>query len=447
MKICVINGSPKGKYSITLQTSLYLQQRFPEHSFSFLQAGQRIRTYEKDMTDAVRVMEAADLILFSYPVYTFLAPSQLQRFIELLKESGAGLKGKYVTQITTSKHFFDVTAHRYIEDNCHDLGMKVIHGLSADMDDLTKTQGRRDAEAFLKYVNFCMINGISEPAPKQEPGPVPLYQASLPAVPKKVGREIVIVADLKEEDDSLAAMIEDFRAVSSYPTRLVNIREYPFAGGCLGCFHCAATGRCIYKDGFDTFLREQIQTADAVCLAFSIRDHSMGARFKMYDDRQFCNGHRTVTEGMPFAYLIHGDYAAEENLRTVIEARSEVGHNFFCGAGTDADSIRDTAGRLTYAMEHHYLQPRNFYGVGGMKIFRDLIWLMQGLMAEDHAYYKKHGIYDFPQKQFGKMLAVRVLGSIVRSPKISARLGNRMTEGMLAPYTKVIREAKKRNRK
>ena len=33
MKIAVINGSPKGKYSITLQTVLYLQRKFPEHTF------------------------------------------------------------------------------------------------------------------------------------------------------------------------------------------------------------------------------------------------------------------------------------------------------------------------------------------------------------------------------------------------------------------------------
>lgn len=40
-----------------------------------------------------------------------------------------------------------------------------------------------------------------------------------------------------------------------------------------------------------------------------------------------------------------------------------------------------------------------FLGVGGMKIFRDLIWMMQGMMKADHQFYKEHGIYDFPRKQ------------------------------------------------
>ena len=234
------------------------------------------------------------------------------------------------------------------------------------------------------------------------------------------------------------AMIEDFKAVYPYPTRIVNIAEYPFSGGCLGCFNCAGDGTCIYKDGFDSFLREEIQTADASVYAFTIKDHSMGPRFKMYDDRQFCNGHRTVTEGMPFGYIVNGDYHADANPQTIIEARCEVGHNFLAGVALDHMGMEQMAKRLTYAMERHYIQPRNFYGVGGMKIFRDLIWLMRGLMKADHDFYKKHGVYDFPQKQWPRMLSMQVVGTMVRNPKIKKKMGNKMNEGMVAPYKKVI---------
>ena len=438
MNICVINGSPKGGASVTLQTCLYLEKRFPEHSFTVLHAGQRIRTYEKDMTDALKAMETADALLFAYPVYTFLAPSQLHRFIALMKASGADFSGKYVTQLTTSKHFYDVTAHRYIEDNCHDMKMKVVHGLSADMDDLLTEQGRRDAESFLKFFAYCVENDICEPTPAPN---APSARAALPEIPetpKEDGFDTVIVADIKDGDNELPALIEYFRRVYPFKTRLVTLGESPLSGGCFGCFHCAADGKCVYKDGFDSFLRESIQTADAVVYAFTISDHSMGARFKMYDDRQFCNGHRTVTEGMPFGYIVSGDYENEPNLRTVIEARCEVGHNFLGGAGFDAESLEGTARRLAYAVREKYVQPRSFYGVGGMKIFRDLIWLMRGLMKADHEFYKSHGIYDFPQKKRGDMLKMCLLGALIRSPKVSSKLGGKMTEGMLAPYRKVL---------
>ena len=42
MNILVINGSPKGANSITLQTVNYLQKLHGEHTFTVLHAGQKI---------------------------------------------------------------------------------------------------------------------------------------------------------------------------------------------------------------------------------------------------------------------------------------------------------------------------------------------------------------------------------------------------------------------
>ena len=68
MKICVINGSPKGNYSITIHTMLYLEKLYPEHTFEYLNIGQQIKYFEKDLFKAIKVMQESDLILFSYPV-------------------------------------------------------------------------------------------------------------------------------------------------------------------------------------------------------------------------------------------------------------------------------------------------------------------------------------------------------------------------------------------
>ena len=173
----------------------------------------------------------------------------------------------------------------------------------------------------------------------------------------------------------------------------------------------------------------------------------MGALFKLYDDRQFCNGHRTVTMGSPVGYLISGDYHKEMNLQMILEGRAQVGGNFLAGIATDEkdpDSEIDAlAEKLAYALEHNYVPPQNFYGVGGMKIFRDLIWQMQGMMRADHKFYKAHGQYDFPQKKPGRMLAMYLVGALMASPKLKAKAGSKMTEGMLMPYKKVLKKVKK----
>ena len=447
MNILVLNGSPKGKNSVTLQTVLYWELLFPEQTFNILHVGQNIKALEKDLSPVLDAIQKADVLLFSYPVYTFLAPCQLHRFIELLKASGADLSDKYASQLTTSKHFYDITAHRYIQDICDDLGLRYIKGLSADMDDLTCKKGQQEAADFFRYLCWSVENGIYE---HQQNAP---YQATHKPVSAADHAEnpqsgdVVIVADLQENDLQLRNMIARFQSRFPRKTRIVNIRQYPFRGGCLGCFHCAATGKCIYTDGFDDYLRNEIQTAEAIVYAFTIRDHSMGARFKMYDDRQFCNGHRTVTIGMPIGYLVSGDLSREQNLQTLIEARAQVGSNFLSGIATDEiDPDRDIdqlCTKLEYALQTRYLPPQNFYGIGGMKIFRDLIWLMQGMMRADHKFYKAHKQYDFPQKQRGKMLAMYLVGAMMNSKKLKTKLGSTMTDGMLMPYKKVLDQVKK----
>ena len=422
MKITVINGSPKGRNSITLQTVLYLEQCFPEHTFSYHAVGQQIRSIAKDPDKVLASMQEADLILFSYPVYTFIAPCQLHRFMELVKDSGIDLSGKFVSQITTSKHFYDVTAHRYIQDNVQDLGMKYIRGLSADMDDLLHEKGQTEARKFFRYILWCMKQDHYEELPQPAPAFVPIAVHIPAPAPKHSKKDVVIITDCRPEDQ----------------------QRQPFSGGCLGCFHCAVTGKCIYKDKFDDFLRNDIQTADAIVYAFTIQDHSMGAAMKQYDDRQFCNGHRTVTSGMSVGYLISGAYSREENLRMIVEGRAEVGGNFLAGVATDEvnpdQAIDKLARTLSYSIQTHYTQPANFLGVGGMKIFRDLIFLMQGMMKADHAFYKKHGHYDFPHQQPGTILKMYLVGALISNPKVQSKMGSMMTEGMLMPYKKVLEQ-------
>jgi len=446
MKIAVINGSPKGKYSITLQTVLYLQRKYPEHEFCVLHAGQKIKALEKDFTEAKTLLESADALLFSYPVYTFLAPSQLHRFIELMKQNEVNVQEKYATQISTSKHFYDVTAHKYVEENALDMGLRYIRGLSADMEDLLTEKGQSDAEKFFDRFLWAVKEEIYE---KNEGKPsaycaVPATALPFPETAKVLTKDVLILTDNTDPSSNLQAMIARFRAVFPYQTRVINIAEYPLAGGCLGCFRCAVSEKCIYKDNFDSFLREKIQTADAIVYAFTISDHSMGVRFKMYDDRNFCNGHRTVTVGMPVGYLVSGQYSAENNLRTVIEARSETGGNFLCGVAsdeTDTDKqVEALAKSLSFALDTKHVAPQNFWGVGGMKIFRDLIYQMRGMMRADHKFYKKQGIYDFPQKKKMASFKMYLVGMLLSNEKIVAKMGNKMNDGMLMPYNKLFKK-------
>lgn len=113
--------------------------------------------------------------------------------------------------------------------------------------------GRRDAEEFFKYACWCMENDIYETIPRQT-----VTASHLPVSPAEydedvMGRDkgleksgdVVIVTDCARDDKQLNDMISRFRAVLRHKSRVVNISEYPFHGGCMGCFNCAVSGKCI----------------------------------------------------------------------------------------------------------------------------------------------------------------------------------------------------------
>ncbi len=445
MKILILNGSPQGDNSITLQHMEYIKKKFVRFEYETINVGARIKSIEKDFSDSKASLENADLIVFCYPVYTFIVPAQLHRFIELIKENDVDISGKFATQLTTSKHFYDMTAHRFIEENCSDLNLKYIRGLSADMEDLLSKKGRKETISFFNYVLWNMKNNTSANPYMVAPSGRKLKSATeVKPSSVKTSKKIALVTDYDSTDKSyknLLSMIKRFELRFPGEVNVINLREFPFIGGCLGCFNCANDGKCIYKDGFDDFLRGNINDADAVVYAYKIKDHSMGYRFKLYDDRQFCNGHRTVTMGKPVAYLVSGELSIEKNLLTIMESRAEVGGNFLAGVVSDEESpdkpIDDMVRTLYYALKKNYTPPKNFYGVGGLKIFRDLIYQMQGLMKEDHRFYKEHGFYDdFPQNHKGRIVGMYLLSAMMKNKKLSKKVN--MNDGMIMMYKKAM---------
>ena len=48
MKITVLNGSPKGPLSITLQYVYFLQKAFPQHEFGVYHVAQQIKKLARD---------------------------------------------------------------------------------------------------------------------------------------------------------------------------------------------------------------------------------------------------------------------------------------------------------------------------------------------------------------------------------------------------------------
>ena len=87
MKITVLNGSPKGMTSVTMQYVHFIQKKYPQHELKILDISNKIKTLEKDKTLFNQVIEevlSSDGVLWAFPVYILHVPSQFKRFIELI---------------------------------------------------------------------------------------------------------------------------------------------------------------------------------------------------------------------------------------------------------------------------------------------------------------------------------------------------------------------------
>ena len=74
MKIAVLNGSPKGKTSVTMQYVHFIQKKFPQHEMDIHHVSQRIARIEQDekvFQDIIKQMRASDGVLLNFNVPTW----------------------------------------------------------------------------------------------------------------------------------------------------------------------------------------------------------------------------------------------------------------------------------------------------------------------------------------------------------------------------------------
>ena len=461
MRIVVLNGSPKGVHSITLQYVRFLEKKYPQHVFHVLNVAHGIRKIETDealFNEIIDAIRGADGVIWAFPLYYLLVSAQYKRFVELIWERNvAGVfEGKYTAAISTSIHLFDHTAHNYIHGICDDLGMRFLGSYSADMYDLTK---ETEQQRFLLFGNQ-FLKGIGEGAATTREYP-PIQFTSFRYEPHdhpqpivdQGEKKVLILADCTPEQTNLAHMVDRLKGCFRKAPQMVNLFDIEMKGGCLGCIRCGYDNTCIYegKDGFINFFKETITQADIIVFAGTIRDRYLSSRWKMFFDRSFFNNHVPSLVGKQVGFLVSGPLGQIPNLRQIFEAYVELQKGNHSGIVTDEYDqsseidilIEGLASRLVEYATIGYTKPETFFGTGGRKIFRDEIFgSMRFPFQADHAYYKKNGFYDFPQKDLKTRLTSVFLMLLTKIPAMRKEIYNkRMVEEMVKPVKKVVDKA------
>lgn len=458
MKITVLNGSPKGMTSVTMQYVLFLEKKYPQHEFRMLNICQDIKKLEENedaFQEVIGTIQASDAVLWATPVYVLLVPGPYKRFIELVVERSAqaAFHNKYAATLTTSVRFFDHTAHAYLNAICDDLGMRFVRQYSAEMFDLLKVDERRRLTFF--WEGF--LRAIEERRPTQRryaPVSTTPFAYTAGTVSRKIstgGRRILVLSDADKNDATLPSLVRRFCNAIAETVEVIDIREMRIRGGCLGCIQCSFDNRCVYRDADDVYeVYRKMAAADVVIQAGTIKDRFLSSRWKTLLDRGFFNNHVPILAGKQIGYIVSGPLSQLPHLREAIEAFAEVGQTNFIGIVSDECRDSQQLDRLLDALAQRtmecaaegYLGPITFLGKGGKKILRDEIWAgMRFVFPMDHHYYKSHGLYDFPRRSMKKRITEAFFGLLLKLPSFRKQFQARMKEGMIQPLVEVVERA------
>jgi multimeric flavodoxin WrbA len=461
MRITVLNGSPKGKLSVTMQYVRYVQQTFPQHDLDIVHVAQRIKKIERDgrtSQDIVERIRTSDGVLWSFPLYILHVHGSYKRFIELIWEREAvdAFAGKHAASLSTSIHFFDHTAHNYIHAICDDLGMRFTGSFSAEMRDLLEEEGRAKLTVFAED----FFRAVEQDCPVQRRYP-PLTVRAFDYTPGPVERQIdmggnrvVVLTDAELHQTNLLRMVERFEAALSGDVEVLNLHDMDVQGGCLGCLKCGYDNVCAYqgKDGYVDFYDTKLRTADILVFAGAIRDRYLSSTWKTFFDRSFFNCHTPALIGKQFGFIVSGPLAQIPTLREILEAWVQFQQSNVVGFVTDEGSVsagddsahidallQNLAQRMVWFSDQDYVQPQTFLGVGGTKVFRDDIWgRLRIVFQADHRAYKQLGFYDFPQRDLGVRALNAVVSPLLRIPRVREMFTRRIKEGMVGPYQKLF---------
>lgn len=457
MRVVVLNASPKGARSVTMQYVRFLRQERPQDAFERVDVALHAARYEHDDAALARVCDAvrgADAVLWAFPLYFFLVCSQAKRFIELVFERGhaSAFEGRYAASLSTSIHAMDHVAHRYVNAVCDDLGMRWHGEFSADMYDLLEPEEQRRLLAFADA--FLEAARLGHPTIRRHAplAPVAWRYAPGPSGPPLAlaGRRVTIVHDARPEDANLGRMVAALARRLGDGVEVVDLNGVRIQGGCLGCMRCAYDARCVYtgKDEFAEFFERALRGADAIVLAGTIRDRYLSSRWKLFFDRSFFNNHTPSLQGRQVALLVSGPLGQLPHLRDAIQAWAEFQRANFAGAasdesgdaaGTDSD-LTALALRVADGVARGYVAPRTFLGVGLAKVFRDDVFgrLRFPFLADDRN-YRALGLYDFPQRQVGVRVRNAAMSLLMRSARLRDRVYRReLLPGMLRPFERLF---------
>ena len=161
-------------------------------------------------------------------------------------------------------------------------------------------------------------------------------------------------------------------------------------------------------------------------------------------------GHAPKYTGKQMGFIISGPLSQIPNLRQILEAYAEGEGASPVDFVTDEPDnsaeidalLQSLAERLIRFASEGCMKSSTFLGVGGRKLFRDEIWgRLRPTFQADHRRYKKHGVYDFPQKDYKTRIIGGIFTLLLKLPQFRKEYARRTKSEMVKPLQKIVEKS------
>lgn len=373
MRVAVLSASPKQQLSLTLQTVRVLQKMCKEDEFDIC--------FIKDVNDCSEFeakAKDADLVLFLSSLFHFNTHGQLMRYLKGLHLP----EGKPITYITTSGGNMDIPAHNYMRSYARHNKLKWIRSLSLLDEDVLQECRREELYRWFLYVKD-IINDT------------PLTEKSL----SDFRICVIDCGDTPEETEAQAKEVKERYEKLGATVRLINFREKTIKG-CIACFGCYTTRKCIIKDDFDEVCKEIRENSDMIVFVSGINYNQFSTNYKYFLDRHVSFGRYGQDHEFIRAYVYCGeidpqDLAELEQHTLVVDSLDA---DLFVGLypGTE-EGLSTLVQESAYVCINDLFPQRNTYGYGLSLQFANLGYRLQKMTPNDYEYFKAKGYYALPK--------------------------------------------------
>jgi multimeric flavodoxin WrbA len=384
MKITVICASPNEEKSITYHHMLFLEKNITDHTFEYLflnEKGQISR--EENIFD---ILVFSDLIIFSYPVHTMLVPYRMMLFMKTLLNDPRSklLIGKNACQYSTSNHFFDNTALKYMKQCFETLKMNTLPGYMAKSEDLLNKDSRKNIVSYFKQMLYRHeVKNFETKIYSEKNEILYPFEYEPHLTEHKEKSFVTLVYNGESYSQNLKNMILAFDNLMPNQIQLIDLSNITLQKNSMRARLRNIAFSTEEKDDYLSTYEEKLSQSKVIIYASDVEDHWFNEKFKIFEDRGFSRTGRQDNFQQAIAFIFVGSLKNERALQEYIEIKSQTCFDAYLGFINNENpnvllSIESMIQRVSNYLENPYKSSKGFYYFSSSKLFNERnkdIWM------------------------------------------------------------------------